>query len=57
MNDEIETYLSISSTKFEIYLFDKKNLLNMYKEKIEINSNKDEIDYNLLINFLEKKYI
>ena len=54
MNDEIETYLSISPNKFEIYLFDKKNLLNMYKEKIEINSNKDEIDYNLLINFLEK---
>ena len=54
MNDEIETYLSISPNKFEIYLFDKKNLLNTYKEKIEINSNKDEIDYNLLINFLEK---
>ena len=54
MNDEIETYLSISPNKFEIYLFDKKNLLNTYKEKIEIDSNKDEIDLNLLAVFLEK---
>ena len=51
MIDEIETYLSISPNKFEIYLFDKKNLLNTYKEKIEINSNKGEIDYNVLIHF------
>ena len=54
MNDEIETYLSISPNKFEIYLFDKKKLVNLYKEKIEIDSNKDEIDLNLLAVFLEK---
>ena len=44
MTDEVETYLSISPNKFEIYLFDKKNLVNLYKEKVEINSNKVEID-------------
>ena len=54
MNNEIETYLSISPNKFEIYLFDKKKLINLYKEKIEIDSNKDEIDLNLLAVFLEK---
>ena len=54
MIDEIETYLSISSNKFTIYLFDKKNLVNLYKEQIEIESNKDEIDFNQLILFLEK---
>ena len=54
MTDEIETYLSISPNKFEIYLFDKKNLVNLYKEQVEINSNKVEIDINLLILFLEE---
>ena len=54
MNDEIETYLSISANKFEIYLFDKKNLVNLYEEQVEINSNKVEIDFNLLILFLEE---
>jgi len=54
MTDEIETYLSISPNKFEIYLFDKKNLVNLYKEQVEINSNKVEIDINLLKLFLEE---
>ena len=54
MIDEIETYLSISHNKFAIYLFDKKNLVNLYKEQIEIDNNRDEIDFNELTVFLEK---
>ncbi len=45
MIDEIETYLSISPNKFAIYLFDKKNLVNLYKEQVKIESNTDEIDF------------
>ena len=54
MIDEIETYLSISPNKFVIYLFDKKNLVNLYKEQVKIENNTDEIDFNQLILFLEK---
>ena len=54
MIDEIETYLSISHNKFAIYLFDKKNLVNLYKEQIVIENNTDEIDFNELTLFLEK---
>ena len=32
-NLEFETYLSISPNKFGIYLFDTKNLKNLYKER------------------------
>ena len=34
---ELENYLSISPHKFGIYLFDKKNLKNLYKEELVIN--------------------
>ena len=49
-----EAYLSISHTKFEIYLLDKKNLKNIYKENIHIENYSDEINYNLLSSFLDK---
>ena len=32
---DLETYLSISPNKFGIYLFDTKNLKNLYKEEIK----------------------
>ena len=54
MIDEIETYLSISPNKFTIYLFDKKNLVNLYKEQVKIESSTGEIDLNQLTVFLEK---
>tara|TARA_A100001015_G_scaffold248660_1_gene286188 strand:+ start:672 stop:1376 length:705 start_codon:yes stop_codon:yes gene_type:complete len=56
MSEELsfETYLSISNTKFEIYLLDKKNLKNIYKEEINVEKYKDFIDYNLLSKFLDK---
>ena len=34
---ELENYLSISPHKFGIYLFDKTNLKNLYKEELVIN--------------------
>ncbi len=49
-----EAYLSISKNKFEIYLLDKKNLKNIYKEEQHIENDTDLIDYNLLSNFLAK---
>ena len=49
-----EVYLSISQKKFEIYLLDKKNLKNIYKEEIIIKNDTDLIDYTLLSNFLDQ---
>ena len=56
MTEELtfETYLSISQKKFELYLFDKKNLKNIYKEVFFLEDDVDIIDYNLLSRFLDK---
>ena len=55
MTEELsfEVYLSISQKKFEIYLLDKKNLKNIYKEELIIESGTDLIDFNQLNNFLD----
>jgi len=55
MTEELnfEVYLSISQKKFGIYLLDKKNLKNIYKEELYLKNDTDLIDYNLLINFLD----
>ena len=49
-----EVYLSISKKKFEIYLLNKKNLKNIFKDEFFIEDETDLIDYNLLSNFLDK---
>ena len=56
MTDKLsfETYLSLSHKKFEIYLLDKKNLKNIYKEEVYLENGSDLIDYNLLHSFLDK---
>ena len=56
MTDELdlETYLSISPKKYEIYLFDKKNLINLYKQSVEIKDTNSVIDFNFLSKFIEK---
>ena len=56
MTDELsfETYLGLSQNKFEIYLLDKKNLKNIYKEEVYLENSPDLIDYNLLHSFLDK---
>ena len=43
MSDEINTYLSISENKYEIFLFDKSNSKNLYKEVIEVKDKSKEI--------------
>ena len=56
MTDELsfEAYLSISQKKFGIYLLDKKNLKNIYKEEVDLENDLRLIDYNLLNSFLDK---
>ena len=56
MTDELsfEAYLGLSQKKFEIYLLDKKNLKNIYKEEVYLENGSDLIDYNLLDIFLDK---
>ena len=55
MTEELsfEAYLSISQKKFEIYVLDKKNLKNVYKEELQIENGTNIIDYTLLSNFLD----
>mgnify|MGYP001418810326 CR=1 FL=1 len=56
MTEELsfEVCLIISKDKYEIYLLNKKNLKNIYKEEIHTENNIDLIDYNLLSSFLDK---
>tara|TARA_B100000989_G_scaffold250892_1_gene198789 strand:+ start:148 stop:852 length:705 start_codon:yes stop_codon:yes gene_type:complete len=56
MTEELsfQVYLNISQKKFEIYLLDKQNLKNIYKQKLYFENDKDIIDYNLLSSFLDK---
>ena len=49
----LENYLSISSSKLGIYLFDTKNLKNLYKEELIINENINSINSDILKKFLD----
>ena len=49
---DLETYLYVSQNKFEIFLFNKKNLKNIYEDKIIFNNKKNYIDLNSLDKFL-----
>ena len=55
MNKEqdLENYLSISSNKLGIYLFDAKNLKNLYEEELIINENINPINFDTLKKFLD----
>ena len=50
---DFETYLKISSTEFEIYLFDTNKHINLYEQKY-IFDNDNTIDFNSLDQFLEE---
>ena len=50
---DFETYLSLTKSKFEIYLFDKKNLKNLYKEELKLESKFNFIDLEKLSEFLD----
>ena len=51
---DFETYLYLSSDKFEIFLFDKKNIKNLFQETIMIENNFNFIDFTELTKFLDK---
>ncbi len=50
---ELETYLSISQSKFGIYLFDTKNFKNLYSKEIIFKETK-LINYSQLKQFLDE---
>ena len=52
-DQQLENYLSISPNKFGIYLFDPKNLKNIYKEELIINQNNNYLNLNNLKRFLD----
>ncbi len=55
MNKEqdLENYLSISSNKLGVYLFDTKNLKNLYKQELIINENSNYLNPIILKKFLD----
>ena len=48
---EFETFLFISKNKYQIFVYDKDNLKNLYNEEIKINN---RIEPDNLSNFLDK---
>jgi hypothetical protein len=46
---EFETFLYISKNKYQIFVYDKNNLKNLYNEELK---NDDEIELNILSKFL-----
>ena len=55
MNKEqvLENYISISPNKFGIYLFDTKNLKNLYKKELIVNENNKSLDFITFKKFLD----
>ena len=51
---DFETYLYLSCNKFEIFLFDKKNVKNLFQETMIIKNNFDFIEFSELTQFLDK---
>ncbi len=54
MNDELKTYLSISTNKFEIFLYDTKDFKNLYKQNFKFDNLSKVINYQNLNKFLEE---
>ncbi len=51
--NELQYYLNILPNKFGIYLFNSKNLENLYDKEVTFNSNSDFINYEALKEFLD----
>ena len=49
-NSDFETFLYISKSKYQIFVYDKNNLKNLYTEEIGYS---DEIELNTLSKFLD----
>jgi len=50
-NSDFETFLYISKSKYQIFVYDKNNLKNLYKEELE---NNDETELNIFSKFINK---
>ena len=50
---DFETYLYLSSKEFKIFLFDKKNIKNLFQDSLIIKNNFDFIEFSELTNFLD----
>ena len=51
--NELQYYLSVSPNKYGIYLFDTKNLKNLYKEEIILNNHANYQNHDELKKFLD----
>ena len=49
-NSDFETFLYISKNKYQIFVYDKNNLKNLYNEEKE---NSNEIELNILSKFID----
>ena len=49
-NSDFETFLNISKNKYQIFVYDRTNLKNLYHEEIESD---DEIELNILSKFID----
>jgi len=49
-NSDFETFLYISKSKYQIFVYDKNNLKNLYKEELE---NNDETELNIFSKFID----
>ena len=52
-DNELQYYLSVSPNKYGIYLFDTKNLKNLYKEEIILNNETNYQNHDELKKFLD----
>ena len=51
---DFETYLYLSSNKFEIFLFDKKHIKNLFQETITFENDFNFLEFTELTKFLDK---
>jgi len=51
---DFETYLYLSSNKFEIFLFDKKHIKNLFQKTITFENNFNFLEFTELTKFLDK---
>ena len=51
--NELQYYLSVSPIKYGIYLFDTKNLINLYKEEVILNNDNNYQNHDELKKFLD----
>ena len=51
---DFETFLYISKNKYELFVNDKKNLKNLYKQELKIENKINSNELNCLSNFLDE---